>query len=163
MYDIVGKRRWFFALSGILILFGLGAMVLSTVRHGSPLPVGVDFTGGSRYVVRFTQPVSEEDVRRFQSDFAFSPPGGEARRSMNDRVVAFLEELPDRHAGETVLAVAHGGPLLALMYHVLGLPDGTFNRFYGVNGGLTEFERDRRGWRLVTFNERSYLPRARGR
>jgi hypothetical protein len=42
--------------------------------------------------------------------------------------------------------------------HVLGIPDGTVNRFYGVNGGLTEFEHlAGEGWRLATFNERSYL------
>ena len=73
MYDIVGKRRWFFALSGILILLGLGAMAVSTVRYGTPLPIGVDFTGGSRYVVRFTQPASEEDVRRTFAAYGYDP------------------------------------------------------------------------------------------
>ncbi|MBN1642838.1 MAG: protein translocase subunit SecF [Anaerolineae bacterium] len=73
MYDIVGKRKWFFALSGLLILIGLGTMAYSTFRSGSPLPVGVDFTGGSRFVVRFTQAVSEDSVRRVFTDQGFDP------------------------------------------------------------------------------------------
>src|SRR4030042_827954 len=56
MYDIVGKRKWFFLLSGTLILLGIGAMVYSSVRFGSPLRIGVDFTGGSRFVIRFADP-----------------------------------------------------------------------------------------------------------
>ena len=63
MYDIVGKRKWYFLLSGILILLGIGAMVYSTVQYGSPLRIGVDFTGGSRFVIRFTQTASETAIR----------------------------------------------------------------------------------------------------
>ena len=63
MVDIIGKRRWFFTLSGILILLGIGTMVYSTIQSGSPLPVGVDFTGGSRFVVRFTASADESDIR----------------------------------------------------------------------------------------------------
>jgi preprotein translocase SecF subunit len=63
MVDIIGKRRWFFTLSGVLILLGIGTMIYSTIQSGSPLPVGVDFTGGSRFVVRFTAPADESDIR----------------------------------------------------------------------------------------------------
>ena len=59
MYDIVGKRKWFFILSGILILLGIGAMIYSTRQFGSPMRVGVDFTGGSRFVIRFSEPALE--------------------------------------------------------------------------------------------------------
>jgi preprotein translocase SecF subunit len=64
MYDIVGKRRWFFAFSGLLIALGLGAMAFSTVHSGAPLPIGVDFTGGSRFVVHLTEPASEDEIRQ---------------------------------------------------------------------------------------------------
>ena len=63
MYDIVGKRRWFFAFSAALILLGLGAMVYSTARTGVPLPIGVDFTGGSRFVIHFSGAADEDEIR----------------------------------------------------------------------------------------------------
>jgi preprotein translocase SecF subunit len=64
MYDIVGKRRWYFALSVALIVLGLGAMVYSTLRTGTPLPIGVDFTGGSRFVIRFSGAADEGQIRQ---------------------------------------------------------------------------------------------------
>ena len=73
MYDIVGKRKWFFALSGFLILLGIGTMVYSTLRTGSPLRVGVDFTGGSRFVVQFTEPASENAIRAVYIDRGLDP------------------------------------------------------------------------------------------
>lgn len=101
---------------------------------------------------------SEEELLAFRSRLDHAPPGGESKRSVLARTVSFLDDLPARHGGQTVLAVGHGGPLLALMYHVLGIPDATVNRFYGGNGGLTEFAwLEEEGWRLTTFNERSHL------
>jgi preprotein translocase SecF subunit len=73
MIDIVGKRNWFFTLSGILILLGIGTMVFSAIRYGTPLPVGVDFTGGSRFVVRFTMPASEGEIRRVFTSYDLDP------------------------------------------------------------------------------------------
>ncbi len=73
MYDIVGKRKWFFTLSGILIALGIGAMIYSTIRFGSPLPIGVDFTGGSRFVIRFTEPASEDAIRQVFQQYGLDP------------------------------------------------------------------------------------------
>ncbi len=64
MFDIVGKRKWFFILSGLLILAGIGAMIFSFIQFGSPLRIGVDFTGGSRFVVHFTQTAEEDAIRQ---------------------------------------------------------------------------------------------------
>jgi preprotein translocase SecF subunit len=64
MYDIVGRRRWYFALSAALILLGLGAMVYSTLRTGTPFPIGVDFTGGTRFVIPFSGEANEEQIRQ---------------------------------------------------------------------------------------------------
>jgi preprotein translocase subunit SecF len=58
-YDFVGKRRWFYLVSG-------GFMVLSLVsilfRGG--LNYGIDFTGGTLVQVRYDKPVTVEVVRR---------------------------------------------------------------------------------------------------
>jgi preprotein translocase SecF subunit len=73
MYDIVGKRKWFFIFSTILILLGIAAMVYSTVRFGTPMRIGVDFTGGSRFVLHFTEPVSESDIRQVLAQYGLDP------------------------------------------------------------------------------------------
>ena len=56
-FDFLGKRKFAYIASGIVILAG----VLSLVFHG--LNYGVEFTGGRTFVVRFDQNVSAEQVR----------------------------------------------------------------------------------------------------
>jgi preprotein translocase SecF subunit len=73
VYDIVGKRKWFFMLSSALILLGIGAMIYSTVQFGFPMRIGVDFTGGSRFVVRFTEPARESDIRQVFVRYGLDP------------------------------------------------------------------------------------------
>jgi preprotein translocase SecF subunit len=73
MYDIVGKRKWFFILSGALVLLGIGAMVYSTAQFGTPMRIGVDFTGGSRFVVRFAETAKEDDIRAVFAGFGLDP------------------------------------------------------------------------------------------
>lgn len=58
-YDFI-KWRWHaLALSAVVVIAGLGVMV---ARGG--LPLGIDFSGGTIVVVKFDQPVTEDQVRR---------------------------------------------------------------------------------------------------
>ena len=59
MFNIVEKRRWYFVGSGVVVLFGIIAMVSSTVQFGAPVRLGVDFTGGSLFVLTFEAPTDE--------------------------------------------------------------------------------------------------------
>jgi preprotein translocase SecF subunit len=63
MFNIVEKRRWYFLFSGILIALSLGAMVVSYVMYGQPLRIGIDFTGGSIFVLEFDEAVAEGEIR----------------------------------------------------------------------------------------------------
>lgn len=63
MPDIIGKRRWYFTISASLILLGLIAMIISTIRYGTPVRLSIDFTGGSLLELRFEKPVSPGEVR----------------------------------------------------------------------------------------------------
>ena len=56
-FDFIGKRKFAYVASGIVILAG----VVSLAFHG--LNYGVEFTGGRTFVVRFDQNVSAEQVR----------------------------------------------------------------------------------------------------
>lgn len=58
-FDFVGRRRWWYALSLLIIIPGIIAMAL----HRPVLNFGIDFTGGNIIDVQFQQPVSAGQVR----------------------------------------------------------------------------------------------------
>jgi preprotein translocase subunit SecF len=57
MYDIVGKRNWYFALSAILTLPGLLFILLGGLKPS------IDFTGGTEWEVRYANTPSAQEVR----------------------------------------------------------------------------------------------------
>jgi len=68
MFNIVEKRRWYFLFSAVLIALSVAAMIASTVKFGQPMRLGIDFTGGSIFVLKFDQAVSEDDIRTVFAD-----------------------------------------------------------------------------------------------
>ena len=74
-------------------------------------------------------------------------PGGESGAEIARRVVDVLDDLADRHRGETLLVVAHGGAILATLSVVAwraGRSDDIANCAFAV------LERDGDGWRLAS-------------
>jgi SecD/SecF fusion protein len=61
-FDFVGKRKYAYIFSGILILI----TVVSFATRGFSL--GIDFSGGRNYVVSFNESVKTQDVRDMLSD-----------------------------------------------------------------------------------------------
>jgi len=57
MIDFVGKRKWYFLVSGIIILIG----VIFLLSVG--LQRGIEFTGGTMVTVSFEQEVTQEELR----------------------------------------------------------------------------------------------------
>lgn len=57
MFDIIGKRFWFFAISGIVILVG----IISLLSVG--LPSGIEFSSGSMLTVKFEEPVEYDHFK----------------------------------------------------------------------------------------------------
>ncbi len=58
--DFVKFRKWAYILSGVIIIIGL----LGLEPHiMGKLNLGIDFSGGRNYIVRFEQPVSTEEVK----------------------------------------------------------------------------------------------------
>jgi probable phosphoglycerate mutase len=84
-------------------------------------------------------------------------PGGESARKSAERSLACLEELARRHSGETIVAVAHGGTISALLRHTLGIPLGTPRRFERFNASWNVFTWDDGKWRLETWGDVSHL------
>lgn len=58
-YDFIGKRRWFYAVSGGSILVSL-----IWIFFVGGLNYGIDFTGGTLVQVRYDKPASVDLVRR---------------------------------------------------------------------------------------------------
>ena len=56
MYDIVGKRNWYFALSALITIPGLIFVLLGGLQPS------VDFTGGTVWEVRFASSPAPEEV-----------------------------------------------------------------------------------------------------
>ena len=64
-----------------------------------------------------------EALGRFWADpYAFTPPQGEPVLAFSERVLGAVERLHQRHAGERVLLVSHGGVMRLLLAQARGLP-----------------------------------------
>ncbi len=56
-YNFIGKRRWAYAVSALIMLIGLGSLGLRGLRYD------IDFTGGTLVQVRFEQPPTVGAIR----------------------------------------------------------------------------------------------------
>ncbi|WP_273829575.1 alpha-ribazole phosphatase family protein [Pseudomonas sp. SBT1-2] len=64
-----------------------------------------------------------EALGQFWADpYAFTPPQGEPVLAFSERVLGAVERLHQRHAGERVLLVSHGGVMRLLLARARGLP-----------------------------------------
>ena len=106
MIDIVGKRYWYFGLSLLIIIPGLVALLLF------PLPLAIDFTGGSLLDLQFTTPApSESVIRSVYSQFgvevgavqSIGPDGVQIRsREIDDQTRADISAELRRRGSEFV-------------------------------------------------------------
>ena len=79
MYDIVGKRNWFFAISAILTIPGLFFIILGGLKPS------IDFTGGTEWEVRYAEEPSAAEMTAALADLGYEDvvvtelPGGYLR------------------------------------------------------------------------------------
>lgn len=107
------------------------------------------YEGRSRDEVQQAIPAADAD---------YAPPGGESQHQLLDRVAAAFDAIAARHPGERVVAVSHGGVLIAFAKHVLGLPQTAPRRFHIHNTSLSVFERDDTGeWNVRTLGDLAHL------
>ncbi len=76
LFTIVQNRRYYFAFSLVVIVAGLVAMLYNviTLPTNTPWRLGVDFREGSRFVLKFNQPVTEEALRSAFTAFGLNNP-----------------------------------------------------------------------------------------
>ncbi|OGO21963.1 MAG: protein-export membrane protein SecF [Chloroflexi bacterium RBG_16_51_9] len=65
MFDIIGKRFWYFSISGIIILAG----IISLFVFG--LQPGIEFKSGSEISIEFDNPVEKQQVTQALSELGY--------------------------------------------------------------------------------------------
>lgn len=110
---------------------------------------------------RLWDTLQEEDRIRLDAWMADwqrrSAPGGEAFTDVENRAAAWLDELWPAITGETVIAVAHGGTIRAILCRVLGLDLGRAFHLYLDHGRVSAIFSGRRG-REVRFVNADLFP-----
>ena len=120
MLDIIGKRKWYFLLSTLVIIPGLIAMGLSIARFGSPVRLSIDFTSGSMLEVRFEQAVQPGDVRAVVQSQGLQD--SKVTTVGDDRTVAIRTKPMEADAKLALEKALEGrfGPLTELRFETVG-------------------------------------------
>jgi preprotein translocase subunit SecF len=62
-FNIIGRRRTFLAISGLMLIISLGAMLYRYSRTGDPVPLGVDFKGGTLVYLKMAERPNPDALR----------------------------------------------------------------------------------------------------
>jgi len=81
----------------------------------------------------------EDDIhhQRWEADPACAPPNGESLAEVQARVIAFVQDLTERHAGASVVMVSHVGPIKALLCAVMAVPLTAARRMFLDNATIS--------------------------
>lgn len=95
--------------------------------------------------------------RFFIHDADFALPGGQSRNQKQVEIASFMEEVVRSQAGGRMLVVTHGGILIAMLRHVLGIPASHYFRVSIENTGIQRFRYKNATWQLVSWGEVDHL------
>ena len=99
----------------------------------------------------------KETVRWRQRDPDWTPPGGESLTCVRDRVVQITHALAQRHIGEQIVLVSHGGVLDALHRAATGLDLQAPRTWTLVNAGINRLLWTPQGLTLVGWSDTAHL------
>ncbi len=70
VFDVIGKRRWFFLISAIATIPGLIFILLGPITNGAAgLQFSIDYTGGTNWEIQFADPkVTGEQIKSALAD-----------------------------------------------------------------------------------------------
>lgn len=101
---------------------------------------------------------TEKLWERWKADPEFRPPNGESVLSFHKRAVAIIEILVRRHAGQTILAVTHGGIICNVMALWLGDGIEDWPRWEPDNCSITLLTQQDNQWQIEHWNDTSHFP-----
>jgi broad specificity phosphatase PhoE len=84
-------------------------------------------------------------------------PGGESMRAVQQRVVAAMIELNERHLHETIVLASHGDVIRAALLYALGMPLDFYNRLEIGQGSISTIQIQSGGLRVLAVSERPRL------
>jgi 2,3-bisphosphoglycerate-dependent phosphoglycerate mutase len=84
-------------------------------------------------------------------------PGGESVQQHVARNVGYFNEIAEKHLGETIVVVTHGGVLSGIFRYTLSIPFEAPRRFEFTNAGLSVFNYEHGNWFLQTWGDVSHL------
>ncbi len=84
-------------------------------------------------------------------------PDGESALDMQARVAPFLQEVVEKHSGERVIAVSHGGTLGLVVATMLNMPPIRRQPFSFGNTAIAKTTFDHGRWRLRSLNDLCHL------
>lgn len=90
----------------------------------------------------------------------FAPPGAESATDLLDRSLGALTELAQKHVGERIAVVSHGGLMRVFLQHVMGVP---FDRHFALPIGNTSLNILQYGdfrhapWRAITLGDTAHV------
>jgi len=102
MFDIIGKRFWYFLISGLILLAAV--ILLSTAG----LKSGIDFSGGSMMTVNFEKEVTQAELKQELSSLGY--PNVIIQTTGDGDFIIRMQELSrdDRAGLETALSARFG-------------------------------------------------------
>jgi broad specificity phosphatase PhoE len=100
--------------------------------------------------IRREFPREYEDFQRDQSQFPYL--GGESYRDVSLRALPALAELLERHAGRSIVVVAHNVVIRACAATYLGIPLSRAKDVNQNNGGVSVLRRENGRTDLITLN-----------
>jgi preprotein translocase SecF subunit len=113
VFDIVGKRRWFFLLSALITIPGLIFILLTPLTGGKEgLQFTIDYTGGTTWQIRFADPnVSADAVASVFRDNALQAvvvKQGNGFMDIKTEAIGLLEQAPSPTPAPTLSAAPIG-------------------------------------------------------
>jgi preprotein translocase subunit SecF len=91
--DWMGKAKYFFALSGILLLIGWSAILMK-----GGIKYGIDFKGGTNVDVRFAQPPNIDQIR-----------SGLETQGLGNNEIQTISDIANRNSNEVMIFVEQAG------------------------------------------------------
>ena len=116
--DWMGKAKYFYALSGILLLAGW-----ASILYGSGIRYGIDFKGGTNVDVRFAQPPNVDKLR-----------SSLAAQGLGNTEIQSIKDIGDPNSNEVVIFVEGKGQDDAARQASREKVLSALNATYGVSG-----------------------------